>query len=122
MKLNTKTKLSGSGFFPLIKSFRSTTIFKAFILNALAVAIIATLSVEIRALLEDESSQTYLFFNNVNTYFTPNTKKLSEIQKIFIVFFLTLFFAFIAYNFLYLLFHYGGGMIASSSSSSLKYF
>ena len=96
--------------FPLIKTFRATSVFKAFILNALAVAIIATLSIELRYLLENDKSQTYLFFNRLLI-----AKELSEIQKTLIVFTATTIFAFLAYNILYMLFEYGGGMLVSTS-------
>ena len=43
--------------FPLIKTFRATSVFKAFILNALAVAIIATLSTEVRYLLQNDKTR-----------------------------------------------------------------
>ena len=96
--------------FPLIKTFRATSVFKAFILNALAVAIIATLSTEVRYLLQNDKSQTYIFFDKLLI-----AKGLSEVQKILIVFSATTIFAFLAYNILYVLFEYGGGMLVSTS-------
>ena len=100
---------------PIFKHFQATTIFKAFLLNAIAVAIISTLSVETRHLLTNEKNTMYIFFNNLFV-----DKELSEIQKTGIVFSLTLVCALISYQLLYLLFGYGGGMV--KTNKHIKYY
>jgi hypothetical protein len=106
--------------FPLFKDFKATTLFKAFILNGLCVAIIATLSVEIRHILEDKRSHEYIFFNNLFGNFTK-LQNLTEYQKVFIVFIVTFFFALVSYHILYLFFDYGGGMINEFSNKKITY-
>jgi len=47
--------------FPIIKSFKATSYFKAFILNVLVAGIITALAIEFRLQLEDNSSNYYKF-------------------------------------------------------------
>jgi hypothetical protein len=105
---------------PIFKDFKATTLFKAFILNGLCVAIIATLSVEIRHILEDKRSHEYIFFNKIFGNFTK-LRNLTEFQKVFIVFIVTFLFALVAYHVLYLFFGYGGGMINEFSNKKVTY-
>ena len=71
---------------PLIPDFTATTVLRAFILNALAIAAIATLTVEMRVLLDERKNDVYSYLhkwligNNKNIY-------LTERQKLIIVFF-----------------------------------
>ena len=65
---------------PLIKGFKSTDISKAFLLNALAIALAAVVAIETRVQLEDEKSTLYIAVNNM----FPE-KKLGFILKIILV-------------------------------------
>jgi len=97
---------------PLIKNFQATTIFKAFILNALATSVIAACAIEVRVRLINEKNTLYIFLNK----FIPG--KNLDSTGIFIISFLTAFISsIIIYNLLYLIFEYGGGMISSKSTT-----
>ena len=95
-------------FRPLVKNFYATTFLKAYVLNALAVALITAGGIELRQLLNDEKSNAYLFFNGV-----IGTGKLNDVQKTAIVFGGTFLVAMFAYSMLFLLFGYGGGMLST---------
>ena len=86
--------------FPLIKNFRATTIPKAFLLNAIAAALIAALSIEMRIYLDNKDVE--------------NTKNwnLTERQKAGIVFITAFVVAIITYYTLHLLTGFGYGMLA----------
>ena len=94
---------------PVVKGFYATSFIKAFLLNALAVALVAATGIELRQLLDEEKSLAYLFFNNV---FLGGG--LTEADKAMIVFLGTFVFALVVYIVMYLLFGYGGGMLVSS--------
>ena len=79
---------------PLIPGFRATTYVKAFILNSLATALIAIVAIESKTSLDRHTD-----FN--------------EPSKVAIAFFAAFIAAFITYCFLYFLFHFGGGMLAT---------
>ena len=93
---------------PIIGGFYANTILKAFILNAIAVAMVAACSVELRQLLNEEKSGTYMFFNK---FLSGGT--LTEVQKAVIVFIGSFVFALMTYLFLFILFGFGGGMLTS---------
>ena len=86
--------------FPLIKKFRATTIPKAFLLNAIAAALIAALSIEMRIYLDNKDIE------NTNNW------NLSEKQKAVIVFVTAFIVAIITYSILHLLTGFGYGMLA----------
>lgn len=92
---------------PVFKNLRATTIPKAYFLNAVAVAIIAALSIETRQLLNDEKSNFYSYFNEL-----LSGKGLTETQKVFIVFASSFIIAIVTYLIMFLLFDYGRGMLA----------
>jgi len=92
--------------FPLTQSFKATSYFKAFILNALVAGIITALAIELRLQLEDNTSQYYKFW--VNIY---NVKKLKESHKLIVSFFITFVVAIVAYHSLFFLFLFGGGQL-----------
>lgn len=94
---------------PIIKNFHATTLIKAYILNALAVALVAAGGIELRTLLNDEKSNAYLFFNGV-----IGSGKLTDFEKTVIVFAGSFIIAMFAYTMLYILFGFGGGMLSSS--------
>lgn len=100
---------------PFIKTFYATTIFKAFVLNALAVALIATFAVEMRKELNDVKGRFYLF---VNPFFAGN--QLTERQKALVVAIASFLGAIFVYHFLFIVFGFGGGMLTSSKGA--KYF
>jgi len=81
---------------PVIRGFYANSFIKAFVLNAIAVAMVAASSVELRQLLNEEKSGAYLFFNNF-----LNGGKLSEVQKAVIVFVGSFVFAMFTYLFLF---------------------
>lgn len=100
---------------PVIRGFYANSFLKAFVLNAIAVAMVAAGSVELRQLLNEEKSGTYLFFNK---YFSGG--KLSEVQKATIVFVGSFIFAMLTYLFLFLFFGFGGGMLTSMHDTAAK--
>ena len=57
---------------PIFKNFQTTSFFKAFVLNAVVAALIATLTIELRLNLNKEESNSYSF-----------AKKLFNREKIF---------------------------------------
>lgn len=101
----------GLGGLPLIKSFYATTIFKAFILNAIAVALIATFAVEIRRELNDVKGQFYLF---VNPFFAGS--EMTERQKAVVVALASFIGAIMVYHIMYIVFGFGGGMLTNSTN------
>jgi hypothetical protein len=92
--------------FPIIKSFKATSYFKAFILNALVAGIITALAIEFRLQLEDNSSNYYKFWTNIY-----NVKKLKETHKLVVSFLITFVVALLAYHSFFILFLYGGGQL-----------
>ena len=100
---------------PLVKGFYATSFIKAFVLNAIAVAMVAASSVELRQLLNEEKSNAYLFFNNF-----LSGGQLSEIQKAVIVFVGSFIFAMLTYLFLFIVFGFGGGMLSGLGNISKK--
>lgn len=103
--------------FPIIKTFKATSYFKAFILNALVAGIITALAIELRLQLEDNSSNYYKFWTNVY-----NVKRLRESHKLIVSFFITFIVALVAYHSFFILFLYGGGQLnlIKESVASLK--
>lgn len=101
----------GNGFsgIPLIKTFFATTILKAFILNAIAVALIATFAVEIRRELDDVKGRFYMF---VNPFFAGSA--MTERQKAVVVALASFFGAILVYHIMYIVFGFGGGMLTNS--------
>lgn len=89
---------------PLYKKFFADTITKAFILNAIAVAIISALSIEIRSYLDIIGRDAKGGWN------------LSDYTKTLIVFTSAFVVAIIVYIILYVIVGFGGGMLASKSS------
>lgn len=97
---------------PVLKNFYATSIFKAFILNAIAVALIATMAVELRKELDDVKGSFYLL---VNPLFAGN--ELTERQKAIVVAIASFLGAILVYHFMYLIFGFGGGMLTSKTQS-----
>jgi hypothetical protein len=103
--------------FPIIKSFKATSYFKSFILNALVAGIITALAIELRLQLEVNTSNYYKFW--VNIY---NVKKLKESHKLIVSFIITFIVALVAYHSFFILFLYGGGQLnlINENIASLK--
>lgn len=92
--------------FPLIKTFKSTRIRNAFILNAMVAAFTSILAIEITQRLDTNESDIYIFMNKI----TPG-KEIGEYAKMLIVFITTLISSFVVYHILHLLVGYGAAMI-----------
>jgi hypothetical protein len=94
---------------PVISSFRATTYGRAFLLNAIVTAAVAVFAIEMRVQLENSKGGVYGYFNKILA-----GKDLSEIQIMSIVFVTTFFAAFSVYNIMYVIFHYGSGMMVAT--------
>ena len=101
---------------PIIKHFRSTTISKAFIINAVVSAVIATLIVEMRVQLGDSTSGVYTYVND--NFFVGGKTELTVAQKMRVTFITGILASLLVYNFLYVVFEFGGGMLAPSGRMS----
>ena len=95
----TKIKSNKMMRLPLIKSFFATTFLKAFILNAISVAVIAALSIEMRSYLDRVG-------RNVKGGWD-----LSDLTKTAIVFISGFTVAMLVYFILYIFVGFGGGML-----------
>ena len=89
---------------PVIKGFKATTFSRAFILNALAASLIATIAIQTREYLD-------------NLTIKHGVYRLSNIEKSFIVASSTFASAIIIYLLLYLFFEFGGGMMICAPGS-----
>lgn len=96
---------------PFVNTFYATTVFKAFILNAIAVALIATFAVEIRRELNDVKGQFYMF---VNPFFAGS--KMTERQKAVVVALASFLGAILVYHIMYVVVGFGGGMLTNSTN------
>ena len=100
---------------PLIKSFRATTIFKAFLINAFLSALIATIIVEVRYIIEYGKGPIYehirRFLNGGNDFATA----INKVTSTFVIGFLV---TMLIYNTLYIFIEYGGGLV---SPEGVKY-
>lgn len=102
---------------PIIKHFQATSFFKAFIINAIVAALIATLTIELRLKLEDETSSYYVFSRKLF-----NSKKLNTFHKIIIVFGTSFIVSFVIYHLMLIFFSYGGGMLAPRVFNKMSLF
>lgn len=89
---------------PLYKNFFADTFIKAFILNAIAVAVISTLSIEMRSYLDAVSRDAKGSWNLNNS-----TKTIIVFTSAFIV-------AIVVYILLYVVVGFGGGMLTAKKS------
>jgi hypothetical protein len=106
-----------SKMFPLIKQFRATTYLRAFILNALATAAIAALTIEMRFQLNNKLSRTYGYFNDLNM-----NHDLTEYDKVMIVFATGFLGAVLVYHLMFMFVAYGGGLLAPKKFKYGKYY
>jgi hypothetical protein len=103
--------------FPLIKHFRATTFFRAFILNAIATAAIAALAIEMRMQLNDKYSKAYGYFNDMLM-----KRDLSELDKVLIVFGTGFLGAVLVYHLMFMFVAYGGGLLAPQKFKRGRYY
>jgi|TARA_B110000093_G_C12857487_1_gene361996 hypothetical protein len=94
---------------PLTTRFRSTNLFRAFLLNAFVTAAVAVFAIELRVLFLNNKSDVYTYFNNMYS-----GKTLSETFIAFIVFSATFLAAFIVYLSMYVFVDYGGGLLINT--------
>lgn len=87
--------------FPLIKNFRATTLRRAFLINAIAVAIIAALTIEVRLYIKQNARKKNLYFY-----------KVPHFQKVMFVIISSFLIAMIVYLMLNGISGYGGGLVA----------
>ena len=85
--------------FLIFKNFHSVTIPKAFVLNALVAAIVASFATEMRVRLENEKENWYIFFDKL----IPG-KSFSSTSTTLIVFSTTFLITINVYHVMYLLF------------------
>lgn len=97
---------------PFTKKFRATNLFKAYLLNALAAAFIASVASEIRIRLSNDKDSMYILLNS----WLPGKQVNEDVLYIFtfLVSFLACLFV---YNILYVLFMFGGGMLVLPDKS-----
>lgn len=100
---------------PVFKNFQTTSLFKAFIINAIVAALISTLTIEFRLKLENEKSDYYVYTSR----FFRNSK-LSEFHKILSVFTLSFLISFFIYHLMCFLFAYGGGMLSNAKFQKIN--
>jgi hypothetical protein len=98
---------------PLIPGFRANTYLKAFLLNSICTAFIATTAVYLKEFLNDNKNFLYIFL--INKF---SLKELSILQIFWFVFFITFLSAFVVYILMYILFQFGAGMIISPGKIS----
>ena len=92
--------MKNKGIIPIFKNFFATSFLKAFILNAIVVAIISALSIQMRSYLDNIGIRA------------KGGWKLSDLTKTIIVVISGFTIAMIVYLIMYLLVGFGGGMLA----------
>ncbi len=102
---------------PLTTNWRSTTYFRAFVLNAVATAAIAALAIEMRMQLDMDKEAVYGYFAKV-----LGAKSLSESQKVTIVFATAFLGALLVYHTLYAVLAFGGAMLVDGPFRPGKYY
>lgn len=102
---------------PLTTRLRSTTYFRAFVLNALATAAIAALAIEMRMQLDMDKEAIYGYFAKAF-----GAKTLTEGQKIGIVFCTAFLGSLVVYHALYALVAFGGAMLVDGPFMAGKYY
>ena len=89
---------------PLIKHFKSTNVWNAFILNSIAAAIVIVIGISAK-----EHFDTYIVDDN-NSNKVTRTTNFTSISLTILFTFLT---SFLAYTIMYFVFGFGGGMLTS---------
>ena len=101
--------------FPLTTKWRATTIFKAFILNAIAAAAISAFAIAARDLTETDLIKNYF-------YSAYGIHDIRESVKLTFVFISTFLGAFLVYHILYLIVAFGGGQLTDKKFSNIPYY
>jgi hypothetical protein len=91
---------------PLIKNFRATDVWKAFILNSLLTSVIILVSITSKQYLDN-----FVEDDDANT--TSKNIRKTSIPNILISFVLTFIISMLSYTIMYYTFGFGGGMVAS---------
>ena len=110
-KIRTKKHI-----FPLIPNFTATTVLRAFLLNALVIAAISTITIEMRLILDERKNDVYSFLHQ---WLLGDNKSLNftERQKLIVVFITAFISAILVYHIMLALFGYGRGMLVASSQA-----
>ena len=91
---------------PLIKNFRATDVWKAFILNSLLTSVIILVSITSKQYLDN-----FVEEDDANT--TNKNIRKTSLQNILISFVLTFIISMLSYTIMYYTFGFGGGMVSS---------
>ena len=91
--------------------FISTNFFRAFLLYSLISALIYSIAIQVRFLLEVKTSELYKFLNPL----TPESG-LSDFHKVVATFIITFLVSLIIYHIMYFLIGWGGGMVVSKKN------
>tara|TARA_Y100000389_G_scaffold197848_1_gene233235 strand:- start:596 stop:871 length:276 start_codon:yes stop_codon:yes gene_type:complete len=90
---------------PLISGFRSTNIWKAFILNSISSSLVIIIALTVKSKF-DTFSNKYKDTNNV--------KQQTNLKSILLTIIATFISSMIAYSSMYFIFGYGGGMLVNN--------
>ena len=101
--------------FPITRIFSANSYFKAFMLNAIIGAIITSLTIELRIILENKTSSYYGFWSSIY-----QSSKLNEFHKLSISLIAAFIMSIFTYNIFYVLFLYGGGQLSNVNLTSEK--
>lgn len=92
---------------PLISGFRSTNIWKAFILNSIVSSLVIIIALTVKSKFDT--------FSNINTDMHINdVKQQTNFKSIMLTIIATFIASMISYSIMYFLFDYGGGMLVNN--------
>jgi len=89
---------------PLINNFRSTNIWKAFVLNSIAASIVIVISITVKSHFD-----TYTTDDSKNN----NIRRHTSFTSISLTILFTFLASLVAYTIMYLVFGFGGGMLTN---------
>lgn len=92
---------------PLISGFRSTNVWKAFILNSIASSLVIIIALTVKS-----NFDTFSNNKNINKD-TNGVKQQTNFKSIMLTIIATFISSMIAYSMMYFLFGYGGGMLVN---------
>lgn len=93
---------------PLISGFRSTNVWKAFILNSISSSLVIIIALSVK-------SNFDTFSNNKDiSKYTNDVKQQTNFKSIMLTIIATFISSMIAYSIMYFLFGYGGGMLVNN--------
>ena len=105
-----------------IKNFKSTNIWKAFVLNSIATTIIIFVSITTKNYLDNYTTINYtasLNSKNTTKYSIDQDHKIirkTNFQSVLITLLITFSTSMLAYTIMYILFGFGGSMLVTSST------